>query len=94
MYELLFDQAVENDLSIPSREEQRFILASLERLSRFYSESYERELLKSGILRRLDGEWEGFYRLRLRTFRAIFKKQDDALVIFVVRSRLRSDIER
>ncbi len=94
MYELLFDQAVENDLSIPAREEQRFILASLERLSRFYSESYERELLKAGILRKLDGEWEGFYRLRLRTFRAIFKKHDESLIIFVVRSRLRSDIER
>ncbi len=94
MYQLLFDESVENDLAIPSHEEQRFILASLDRLSRFYSEGYEQELLRSGILRKLDGEWEGFYRLRLRTFRAIFKKQADSLIVFVVRSRMRSDVER
>lgn len=94
MYTLLFDESVEKDLAIPTVEERRFVLATLERLTRFYSEAYEGELLKAGILRRLDGEWEGLYRLRLRTFRAIFRKQGEAIVVIVVRTRPRSDVER
>lgn len=92
MYKLLFDEAVADDLAGPSKDDQRLILNSLDKLASYYTEAYESELIKSGILKRLNDEWEGFFRLRLRTFRAVYKKYDETIVIYLVRLRQRSDI--
>ncbi len=92
MFNLLFDEEVAADLRGPSKDDQRLILGSLEKLAAYYSDAYEGELRKAGIVKKLSGEWEGFYRLRLRTFRAIFKRYDDTLVVYVVKLRQRSDV--
>ena len=92
MFNLLFDEEVVRDLAGPSKDDQRLILGSLEKLASYYSDAYELELRKSGILRKLNGEWEGFFRLRMRSFRAIYKRYEDTLVVYVVKLRQRSDI--
>jgi mRNA interferase RelE/StbE len=38
---------------------------------------YEQELLKTGKIKKLQGMDEELYRLRLRTYRVIYKKEED-----------------
>jgi mRNA interferase RelE/StbE len=91
---LRFASGVEKDLRKVDRSDARFILEGLERLARDYSDRYEAELMKSGKVKALKGEWEGFLRLRLRSYRAIYKKYGDTLVILVVRVAHRKDAYR
>lgn len=91
---LQFSPAVEKDLRKIDRTDVRYILDSLERFARDFGERYEAELMKSGKVKALAGEWEGFYRLRLRSYRAIYRKYGEALVIFVVRVAHRKDAYR
>ena len=72
----------------------RFILESLERFASDFNERYETELMRSGKVKALSGEWEGFFRLRLRSYRAIYKKYGDTLVILIVRVAHRKDVYR
>ena len=68
-YRLICDQAVNNDLRRIDRQDQRFILETLDRFADDYSEAYETELLLTGMLKKHKGEWRGFYPLRLRSYR-------------------------
>lgn len=36
-------------------------------------------------LKFLKGEWKGFYRLRFRSFRIIYKKEKEKFVLYVVK---------
>jgi len=80
------------DLRRIDRQDQRFILDSLDSFICDYSEAFETELLRTGKLKKLRGEWKGFYRLRLRTYRVIYKKYPDRLVVYVVRIGHRRDV--
>ncbi len=74
------------------RTAQRLILDRLDQFAAGYSESLEAELLKTGKLKKLDEAREGFYRLRPRTFRVIYKKYPERLVILVMRVSHRKEI--
>jgi mRNA interferase RelE/StbE len=50
--------------------------------------------MKSGKVKALSGEWKGFFRLRLRSYRAIYKKYGETVVILVVREAHRGDAYR
>lgn len=54
--------------------------------------SQEKELIKITKIKALQGEYKGLYRLRLRTYRLIYEKQNDKLVILVLRVSHRKDI--
>jgi len=89
---LEYDPAVLKDLKRIDRQDQRFILDSLERFAENYSKAYASSLLRTGRLKRLQGEWKGFNRLRLRSYRAIFREYSGRLVILVVRVGHRRDV--
>ena len=91
-YRLVYDQAVIKDLRRIDRQDQRFILETLDRFADDYSQAYETELLRTGKLKKLRGEWRGFYRLRLRTYRVIYRKYTKELLVFVVRIGHRRDV--
>lgn len=93
-WSLKFSSGVEKDLRKIDRPDARFILDSLESFARDFGDRYEAELMKSGKVKALSGEWEGFHRLRLRSYRAIYKKYGEALVILVVRVAHRKDAYR
>ena len=59
---------------------------------KFFDETYEKELIKITKIKALQGEYKGLYRLRLRTYRLIYEKQNDKLVILVLRVSHRKDI--
>jgi len=91
-YTLHFAPQIKKDLKKLSKEIQKFILDSLENFVNNYSDNYEIELMKTGKIKKLKGEWSGFYRLKLRSFRVIYKKEVDKLIILVVRIRHRKEV--
>jgi len=80
------------DLKRIDRPGQRFILDSLDKLAGGYSRAYVQALLQTGRLKRLHGEWKGFFRLRLRSFRVIYREYSHRLLIVVVRVGHRRDV--
>ena len=93
-WSLRFSSGVEKDLRRIDRPSAHFILESLEYFASTFGELYEAELMKSGRVKALSGEWEGFCRLRLRSYRAIYRKYAKTLVILVVRVAHRKDVYR
>ena len=80
--ELRFASGIDRDLKRVDRSDARFIVDSLIRLVENHS-TIEADFLKTGRIKRLSGRWEGFLRLRLRTFRVIYKRYEETLVILV-----------
>ena len=89
---LEYDPAVMKDLKLIDRQDQRFILDSLDKFAKNYSKAYASSLLRTGRLKRLQGGWKGFNRLRLRSYMAIFREYAGRLVILVVRVGHRRDV--
>ena len=67
------------------RQTQVFIVKSLDQFIEAYDITYEIEMMRSLKIKKLKGDWDGFYRLRLRNYRIIYEKMDDLLVIHIVR---------
>ncbi len=82
---LEFDPGVLKDLEQTDRQDQRFILDSLDTVAGSYSASFASALLQSGKLRKLHGPWKRLLRLRLRSGRVIYREHGTSLVIRVVR---------
>ena len=87
-----FHPAAKKELGKLNIQIKVFIIESLEFFIDNYSESYEITLLKSSKLKRLKGKWKGFYRLRLRSYRIIYEKIDNRLVIHIVRIAHRKEV--
>lgn len=90
---LRFASGVDQDMRRLDRTDARFIIDSLQLFVESYDE-VEPGFIKSGKIKRLKGEWAGFLRLRLRTYRVIYRKYKKTLVIFVVRVSHRREAYR
>lgn len=93
-WRLKFKNSVKSDFRQIDLLEAKKILKSLNDFVDNFSDEQERILLKSGIIKRLKGNLDGCYRLRLRTYRVIYKKNLEELIILVVRIGHRKDIYR
>jgi mRNA interferase RelE/StbE len=93
-FSLQFDRGVKKDLKRLSKDIQAFILDSLDIFVSNFSEKYEKELLKTGKIKVLKGEWNDFYRLKLRTYRVIYKKEHEKLIIYIIRIAHRKEVYR
>ena len=58
----------------------------------FFTNTKPLEITEDVKIKALQGEYKGLYRLRLRTYRLIYEKQNDKLVILVLRVSHRKDI--
>jgi len=58
--------------------------ASLYLFASNFSDNYETSLMQTGKIKKLQGQKEELYRLKLRSYRLIYKKEDDRLVIYVI----------
>ena len=84
MYSLAFKASVKKDFKHIAKADSAFIKASLFTFVENFSAHYEQELLKIGKIKKLQGEAEVIYRLKLRRYRIIYKKEKDRLVILVL----------
>ena len=85
MYRLVFLDKALDELEKVDRARQKIIKAKLLILAR------NPAALKNDI-KRLGGPDEALYRLRIGAYRVIFRKDDDRLVILIVRVGHRKDI--
>ncbi|MBC8236775.1 MAG: type II toxin-antitoxin system mRNA interferase toxin, RelE/StbE family [Helicobacteraceae bacterium] len=84
MYILAFNNASKKDLKKIDKHNQSFILDSLEDFIQNFSSEYETALTNSAKIKKLQGQKEELYRLKLRSYRVIYKKYENKLVILVV----------
>ena len=86
-YKLAFDSRVKKDFANIGN----IIMEILSEFARNFNYKYEQELLKTTKIKALKGAYAGLYRLRIGSFRAIYTKKDDELIILVLRVVARKD---
>lgn len=91
-YNLEFNKKASKDILSLDRSIRNFILDELEIFINNFDEGYEKELIKLTKIKVLQGEFKGLYRLKLRTYRVVYEKQNDKLVILVLRVSHRKDV--
>ena len=84
-YRLEFHPAAKKELDKLDDQIKIYIVQSLSLFIEAYSPEYELELMHRSKVKKLKGEWKGFYRLRLRNYRVIYEKINERLVIHIVR---------
>jgi mRNA interferase RelE/StbE len=84
-YSLSFHPAAKKELDKLDRQIRVFIVESLSLFITSYDNFYENELIQQTKIKKLKGDWQGFYRLMLRNYRVIYEKIDNQLVIHIVR---------
>jgi len=79
MYSIEFTTPAKKDLKKIDKSNLLFIKNSLlEFIQKFFPE-YEISLMAIGKIKKLQGQKEVFYRLKLRSYKVIYKKYDDKL---------------
>ena len=93
-YSLDIDKKASKDILSLDKSTRNFILDELESFINNFDEEYEKELIKLTKIKALKDEFKGLYRLRLRTYRVIYEKINNKLVILVLRVSHRKNIYR
>lgn len=93
-YRLEFEGRVKKDFANIDKENSVIIMKVLSEFAANFSHEYEQELLKTTKIKALKGGYEGLYRLRIRSFRAIYKKKDNEIIILVLRAVARKEAYR
>lgn len=91
MYQLSYLNGALKDLKRIDKPHQKFLNDSIKEFVKNFSSAYEQELLKIGRIKKLQGLEDELYRLKLRTYRVIYKKEDDKLIILVVSVKSREN---
>ncbi len=84
MYEIDFSTKAKKDFNNIDKSNTQFIYDSLCEFANNFSSDYEQNLLKTGKIKKLKGKKEIIYRLKLRSYRVIYKKYNNKLVILVL----------
>ena len=92
IYKLEFHPAAKKELDKLDYQIKIYIIQSLTMFIESYSHEYELELMHQSKLKKLKGEWKGFYRLRLRNYRVIYEKIQENLIIYIVRVAHRREV--
>lgn len=94
LYNLEFDKKASKDILSLDKSTRNFILDELEIFINNFDEDYEKELMKLTKIKALQGEFKGLYRLKLRTYRVVYEKVGNKLLILVLRVSHRKDVYR
>ncbi|PID48335.1 MAG: hypothetical protein CR967_00435 [Proteobacteria bacterium] len=93
-YKLEFRNGIKKDFISVGKQEAIKIKKYLDKFALAFCNEYEKELLKSKKIKPLKGKFKGLYRIRLRTFRVIYEKKEDYLIILVLRIGHRKSVYR
>ena len=93
-YKLEFDESIKKDFKLIGKHASKLILAFLEDFIEKFDEEFEKQLLINEKIKILKNEWSGCYRLCYRSFRIIYKKEKERLVLYVVRIGNRKNVYR
>ncbi len=91
MYSFEFEKSVRKDFKRISKADIRFLKDSIEKFVSSFSSFFEQELMKAGKIKKLQGVSSELYRLKLRSYRVIYKKEEDKLIILVVSVKSREN---
>jgi mRNA interferase RelE/StbE len=91
MYKLIFEKRVKKDFKNINKTDISFIKNSLYDFVENFCDSFEKSLMQSGKIKKLKGTKEELYRLKLRKYRAIYKKENEKLVILVLSIKSREN---
>ncbi len=91
-YSLEVNEKATKEILSLNKNIRNFILDELDSFILNFDENYERELIKSTKIKVLKGQYKGLYRLKLRTYRVIYEKQNEKLEILVLRVSHRKDV--
>ncbi|MBU0633300.1 type II toxin-antitoxin system mRNA interferase toxin, RelE/StbE family [bacterium] len=84
MYTIDFSTTAKKDFKNINKSDIQFIYDSLFAFVKNFSSDYEISLMTTGKIKKLQGQKEELYRLKLRSYRVIYKKYEDRLVILVL----------
>ncbi len=84
-YHLKFHPATKKELFKIDYQAKIFIVQSLELFISTYDNAHETEMMKQSKIKKLKGQWQGFYQLRLRNYQVIYEKINEELVIHIIR---------
>ncbi|WP_458701175.1 type II toxin-antitoxin system RelE family toxin [Sulfurospirillum sp. 1307] len=84
MYSIEFSRSTKKELKNIDKYHQHFIINSLEEFINKFSNEYEISLLRTGKIKKLQGKKEALFRLKLRSYRVVYKKYKNRLVILVL----------
>jgi mRNA interferase RelE/StbE len=84
MYTIDFTKVAQKDFKTIHKSDIQFIYDAMYDFAKNFSSDYEISLMKTGKIKKLQGQKEELYRLKLRTYRVIYKKYEDRLVILVL----------
>ena len=93
-YKLEFEGRVKKDFANIGRENSVIIMKVLSEFATNFSCEYEQELLKTTKIKALKGSYEGLYQLKIRSFTALHQKNDNELIILVLRAAARNEAYR
>ena len=91
MYSVVYKKTAIKDFKRIDKTNLKYLTDLILEFTNNFSFEYEQELLKTGKIKKLQGMDEELYRLRLRTYRVIYKKEEDRLIILVVSVKSREN---
>ncbi len=91
MYSVVYKKTAIKDFKRIDKANLKYLTDSILEFTNSFSFEYEQELLKTGKIKKLQGMDEELYRLKLRTYRVIYKKEEDRLIILVVSVKSREN---
>lgn len=91
-YSIEFHPSAKKELFKMEYQTKIFVVNSLEQFIKSFNDEFEKELIKTSKIKKLKGEWKGFYRLRLRNYRVIYEKINNQLLIHIVRIAHRKEV--
>jgi len=84
LYALHFSRSATKEFKKIDKHNQLFLTRSLDEFIANFNDTYEQSLMQKGKIKKLQGQKEVLYRLKLRSYRVVYQKQNEKLIILVV----------